>query len=59
MNSKFNQFFHSLNVIECIFECEYIRVTLHLLQTYPSRKPLFKSQGPVNLTMYETKQSML
>ena len=27
-----------------------ISVTLYLLQTYPSGKPLFKGQGPVNLT---------
>ena len=26
-------------------------VTLYLLQTYSSGKPLFKGQGPVNLTM--------
>ena len=25
-------------------------VTLYLLQTYPSGKPLFKDQGPVNIT---------
>ena len=29
--------------------CQYISVTLYLLQTYPSGKPLFKGQGSVNL----------
>ena len=51
LNSKFNHLFHSLNVIECTLGCQYISVTLYLLQTYPSGKPLFKGQGPVNLTM--------
>ena len=39
-----------LKVIECNFGYQYISVTLHLLQTYPSAKPLFKGQSPVNLT---------
>ena len=50
LNSKFNHLFHSLNVIECTLGCQYISVTLYLLQTYPSGKLLFKGQGPVNLT---------
>ena len=49
VNSKFNHLFHSLKVIECTLGCQYISVTLYLLQTYPSGKPLFKGQGPVNL----------
>ena len=36
--------------MECTLGCQYISVTLYLLQTYPSGKPLFKGQGPVNLT---------
>ena len=52
MKSKFNHLFHSLNVIECTPGCQYISVTLYLLQTYPSGKPLFKGQGPVNLTTF-------
>ena len=51
LNSKFNHSFHSLNVIECTLGCQYISVTLNLLQTYSSGKPLFKGQGPVNLTL--------
>ena len=39
-----------LNVIECTLGCHYISVTLYLLKTYSSGKPLFKGQGPVNLT---------
>ena len=50
LNSKFNNLFQSLNVIECTLGWQYIRVTLYLLQTYPSGKPLFKGQGSVNLT---------
>ena len=50
LNSKFNHLFHSLNVTECTLRCHYISVVLYLLQTYPSEKPLFKGQGPVNLT---------
>ena len=50
LNSKFNHLFHSLNVIECTLGCQYISVTTYLLQTYSSGKPLFKGQGPVNLT---------
>ena len=49
LNSKFNHLFHSLNVIECTLGCQYISVTLYLLQTYLSGKPLFKGQGPINL----------
>ena len=30
--------------------CQYISVTLYLLQTYPTGKPRLKGQGPVNLT---------
>ena len=50
LNSKFNHLFHSLNITECTLGCQYISVTLYLIQTYPSGKPLFKGQGPVNLT---------
>ena len=50
LNSKFNHLFHSLNVLECTRGCQYISVTLYLLQIYISRKPLFKGQSPVNLT---------
>ena len=50
LNSKFNHLFHSLNVTECTLGCQYISARLYLLQTYPSGKPLFKGQGPVNLT---------
>ena len=50
LNSKFNNLFHSLNVLECTLGCQYISVTLYLLQIYSSRKPLFKGQSPVNLT---------
>ena len=50
LNSKFNHLSQSLNVIECTLGCQYVSVTLYLLQTYPSGKPLFKGQGPVNLT---------
>ena len=50
LDSKFNHLFHSLNVIECTFECQYISVTLYLLQTYPSGEPLFKGQGLANPT---------
>ena len=50
LNSKCNHLLHSLNVIECTLGCQYISVTLYLLQTYPSGKLLFKGQGPVNLT---------
>ena len=50
MKSKFSQLFHSFNVIECTLGYLYISVTLRLLQTYPSGKPLSKGQGPVNLT---------
>ena len=32
-NLKFNKLFHSLNVIECTLGCQYISVTLYLLQT--------------------------
>ena len=46
-----NHLFHSLNVIECTLGCQYISVTLYLLQTYPSGKPLLNGQGPVNLTL--------
>ena len=51
LNSKFNHLFHSLNVTECTLGCQYISVTVYLLQAYPSGKPLFKGQGPVNLTV--------
>ena len=50
MKSAFNHLFHSLNVIECTLGCQYISVALYLLQTYSSAKPLFKGQGPVNVT---------
>ena len=50
LNSNFNHLFHSLNVLECTLGYQYISVTLYLLQTYPSEKPLFKGQVPVNLT---------
>ena len=50
LKSKFNQLFCSLNVIECTHGCQYISDTLYLLQTFRSKKPLFKDQGPVNLT---------
>ena len=39
-----------MNVIECTLGCQYISVTLYLLQTHLSGKSLFKDQGPVNLT---------
>ena len=52
LNSRFNNHFYSLNVIECTLECQYISVTLYLLQTYPSGKPLFKGQGLVNLIVH-------
>ena len=51
LNSKFNHLFHSLNVIECTLGCQYISVTLYLLQTYPSGKPLFKDQDSLNLAV--------
>ena len=51
LNSKFKQLFYSLNVIECTLGCQYISVTLYLLQTNPSGKPLFKGQGSVNLKL--------
>ena len=57
LNSKFNHLFHSLNVIECTLGCQYISVTLYLLQTYLSGKPLLKGQGPVNLTLVEDKST--
>ena len=50
LNLKFNHLFYSLNVIECTLGCQYISVTLYLLQTYPSGKALFKDRGPINLT---------
>ena len=50
LNSKLNHLFHGLNVIECTLGCQYITVTLYLMQTYPSVKPPFKGQDPVNLT---------
>ena len=44
LNLKFNKLFHSLNVIECTLGCQYISVTLYLLQTYPSgNKNLLKT----------------
>ena len=42
---------HSLSIIECTLGCQYISVTLYLLQTYPSGKPPFIDQGPVNLNI--------
>ena len=39
-----------MKVIECTLGYQYISITLHLLQTYPSAKPLFKDQSPVNFT---------
>ena len=54
LNSKFNQWFHSLNITECTLGCQYISVTLYLLQTYyPSGKPLLKGQGSVDLKTYQ------
>ena len=50
LKSKYNHLFHSLNVVECTLGCQYISVTLYLLKTYSSGKPLFKGQGPVNFT---------
>ena len=45
LNSKFDHLFYSSNTIEYTLGCQYISVTLYLLQTYPSGKPLFKGQG--------------
>ena len=54
LNSKFNHLFHSLNVTECTLGCQYISVTVYLLQTYyPSGKPLLKGQGSVDLKTYQ------
>ena len=53
LNLTFNHLFHSLNVIECTLGCQYISVTLYLLQTCLSGKTLFKGQGPVNLSFKE------
>lgn len=50
-NSKFNQMFHSLNVIEYRLRCQYISVNYTGLKLYSSVKPLFKDQGPVNLSL--------
>ena len=50
VNSKFNQLLHRLNIIECTLGCQYVSVTLYLLQTYPSGKPLFKG---INMSKYK------
>ena len=55
MNSKFNQLFHSLNVIKCTFGGQYISVKSYVLRTYPSGKPLLEGQDPVNLTLSDYK----
>ena len=41
LNSKLNQIFHSLNIIEYNRGCQYIGVTLFLLQTYSPGKQMF------------------
>ena len=43
--------FHSLNVIEYRLRCQYISVNYTGLKLYSSVKPLFKDQGPVNLSL--------
>ena len=53
LNLKFNYLFHNLSVIECTPGRQHISVTLYLSQTYPSGKPLFRDQGPVNLTFVQ------
>ena len=50
LNSKSNHLSNSLSVTECTLGCQYISVTLYLLPTYPSGKPLLKGQSPANLT---------
>ena len=45
LNSEFDHLFYSSNTIEYTLGCQYISVTLYLLQTYPPGKPRFKGQG--------------
>ena len=61
LNSKFNHSFHSLNVTKCTLGCQYISVTLYLLQTYPlenhcsKAKVLLTLQTCTNYEVYKRK----